>query len=75
MAITINVCASRPDDRNTAPDTRLRYDVEVTSDLLDEHGVLLDQLIGFGFETLDAHVLCVRIVPTDDQEGAPSAVT
>ena len=43
------------------------------SGLPNEHEALLDQLINF--DTLDAHVLCVRIIPTAARDGVPCAVT
>jgi hypothetical protein len=36
---------------------------EVSSELLDEQGLLLDSLIGFAFDVLGAHYLDVRVVP------------
>ena len=41
------------------------YHAELTSDLLDEHGQLLDEVIAFAFETLGVRHLDVRVVPTD----------
>ena len=41
------------------------YHAELTSDLLDEHGQLLDEVIAFAFETLGARHLDVRVVPAD----------
>ena len=41
------------------------YHAELTSDLLDEQGQLLDEVIAFAFETLGARHLDVRVVPAD----------
>ncbi len=38
------------------------YRVELPLDLLDEQGNTLDWVIGFAFDTLDAHHLDLRIV-------------
>ncbi len=38
------------------------YHVEVPQDLLDEQGQLLDWVIGYAFDTLDARHLELRIV-------------
>ena len=38
------------------------YRVELTQDLLDEQGQLLDWVIGYAFETLEAQHLDLRIV-------------
>ena len=42
------------------------YHVELPLDALDEQGILLDWVIGFAFDTLDARRLDVRIVATPD---------
>lgn len=39
------------------------YQVDLPLDALDEQGQLLDWVIGFAFDTLDARHLDVRIVP------------
>src|SRR4051794_34851183 len=41
------------------------YHAELTSDLLDEQGQLLDEVIAFAFETLGVRHLHVRVVPAD----------
>jgi hypothetical protein len=41
------------------------YQAELTSDLLDEQGQLLDEVIAFAFETLGVRHLDVRVVPAD----------
>jgi hypothetical protein len=38
------------------------YRVELTQDLLDEQGQLLDWVIGYAFETLEAQHLDLRII-------------
>jgi hypothetical protein len=38
------------------------YRVELTQDLLDEQGQMLDWVIGYAFDTLDAQHLDLRIV-------------
>jgi hypothetical protein len=43
---------------------------ELSSELLDEQGRMLDDLIGFAFDILGACYLDVRVVPTE----APAAV-
>lgn len=49
---------------------------EVLSDLLDEQGLLLDSLIDFAFDVLDARYLALRIVPAETAtatlDGMPS---
>ncbi|HJZ47177.1 MAG TPA: hypothetical protein VKE41_08425 [Roseiflexaceae bacterium] len=42
-----------------------RYRVEVSADLLDEQGSLIDWLIGFALDTLAAKHLDVRVRPTE----------
>jgi hypothetical protein len=39
-----------------------RYAAELSLDILDEDGRLLDWVIGFAFDTLEAHHLDLRIV-------------
>jgi hypothetical protein len=44
--------------------TTLRsYAAELPSDILDTHGQIIDGMIGFVFETLNAHCLNLRVVP------------
>ena len=50
-----------PIRRPTAAQT---YRVELPLELLDEQGQLLDWVIGYAFDTLDAHHLDLRIVAT-----------
>ena len=45
------------------------YHAELTSDLLDEQGQLLDEVIAFAFETLSVRHLDVRVVPADHCRG------
>lgn len=45
----------------------LCYQVELTSDLLDNEGALLDDLLAFGLDVLRADVLSVRVVPCGAQ--------
>ena len=45
------------------------YHAELTSDLLDEQGQLLDEVIAFAFETLGVRHLDVRVVPADHCRG------
>ena len=42
-----------------------RYRVEVSADLLDEQGCVIDRLIGFAFETLGVKHLDVRVRSSD----------
>jgi hypothetical protein len=42
-----------------------RLSVELSSDLLDEQGTHIDALLDFGFGTLDAQFVDVRVVPAD----------
>jgi hypothetical protein len=42
-----------------------RFSVELSSDLLDEQGTHIDALLDFGFDTLDAQIVDVRVVPAD----------
>jgi hypothetical protein len=44
---------------------RYRYRVDVSADLLDEQGSVIDWLIGFAFDTLGASHLDVRVHPTE----------
>jgi len=46
-------------------DLRDSYRVEIGQELLDEHGQLLDSLIGFAFDTLGTRVLDLRVVPSE----------
>lgn len=48
------------------PAPQSSYHVELPLDALDEQGQLLDWVIGFAFDTLDARCLDVRIVPVPD---------
>jgi hypothetical protein len=41
------------------------YRAAMEGDLLDEHGQLLDWLIGFAFDTLDAVCLDIQVVHVD----------
>ena len=41
------------------------YRVEVSADMLDEQGSMIDWLIGFAFDILGAIHLDVRVHPTD----------
>jgi hypothetical protein len=43
------------------------YRTELSSDLLDEQGEVLDHLISFAFDTLNVQVLDVRVVPAKDR--------
>jgi hypothetical protein len=43
------------------------YRVELPQDLLDEQGQLLDWVIGYAFDTLEAHHLDLRIVSLGDR--------
>jgi hypothetical protein len=48
------------------------YRVELAQDLLDEHGQLLDWVIGYAFDTLDARHLDLRIV-AESHSASPMA--
>jgi hypothetical protein len=43
---------------------------EVSSELLDEQGQILDGLIGFAFDVLGARYLDVRVLPAGDAPGS-----
>jgi hypothetical protein len=43
------------------------YRAELSSDVLDEQGEVLEHLISFAFETLNVQVLDVRVVPAKDR--------
>ena len=43
-------------------DSLSRYRTELSDDLLDEQGEVLDHLISFAFDTLGVRVLDVRVV-------------
>jgi hypothetical protein len=45
------------------------YHAELTSDLLDEQGQLLDEVIAFAFETLGVRHLDVRVVPAEHRRA------
>jgi adenine-specific DNA methylase len=47
------------------------YRAAMEGDLLDEHGQLLDWLIGFAFDTLDALCLGIQVVHVDTRPHAP----
>ena len=49
-----------------AADTLNNYRIELSSDMLDEQGNLLDHMICFAFETLHVRVLDIRIVQAKD---------
>jgi hypothetical protein len=57
-----------PYGRLAAADGSVGCCAQVSSELLDDHGQILDSLIGFAFDVLGASHLDVRVVPT----GAPS---
>jgi hypothetical protein len=40
---------------------------ELSSDVLDEQGGMLDDLISFAFDTLNVRVLDVRVVPAKNR--------
>jgi hypothetical protein len=48
----------------TATDMR-SYAAELSSDLLDPHGQVLDEMIGFVFDSLNAHHVDLRVVSVD----------
>jgi hypothetical protein len=41
------------------------YHAELSSDLLDPHGQLIDRVISFAFDTLGARRLDLRVMPPD----------
>jgi hypothetical protein len=47
------------------------YHAEVSSDLLDPHGQLIDWVISFAFETLGASRLDLRVTPSNRFQGEP----
>jgi hypothetical protein len=49
----------------TATDMR-SYSAELSSDLLDPQGRILDGIIGFVFDSLNAHRVDLRVVPVDN---------
>ena len=46
-----------------APVDVRRYQAELSSDLLDQRGQILDAMIGFAFDTLDAYHLDLVLTP------------
>jgi hypothetical protein len=42
-----------------------RYQAELSSDLLDSHGHLIDLVINFAFETLGASHIDLRVTPSN----------
>lgn len=71
MDINVSIRASVTDDWQVPSDTYVHCQVEVTSNLLDEPGELLDWLIGFGFDALHARVLDVRVIHANTFPSAP----
>jgi hypothetical protein len=59
-----------PARQSAAPQS---YRVELPLDLLDEQGRLLDWLIGYAFDTLDARHLDLRIVAATHPISPPGA--
>jgi hypothetical protein len=45
------------------------YQAELSSDLLDQQGQILDAMIGFAFETLNADHLDLRVVSSERFEA------
>jgi hypothetical protein len=52
---------------------RKSYSTELSCDLLDEQGAVLDCLINFAFDTLGVHILDVRVIPADHRHPRPQA--
>ena len=48
------------------------YYTELSSDQLDIHGQLLDQVISFAFDTLGARRLDLRVTPASRFQSEPS---
>jgi hypothetical protein len=46
------------------------YQAELSSDLLDAHGHLIDLVINFAFETLGANHVDLRVTPSGRFQGA-----
>ena len=44
---------------------------ELSSDILDAHGELIDQVISFAFETLGANHFDLRVTPSGRFQGEP----
>jgi quercetin dioxygenase-like cupin family protein len=62
IKISHAVPASNIHNCSSSFDQFRRYCAEVSYDLLDQQGELLDWLIGIAFDTLDAHVLDLRVI-------------
>ena len=45
------------------------YHAELSSDLLDSHGQLIDRVISFAFDTLGASRLDLRVTPSSRFQG------
>lgn len=71
MISNFNVRASVSYQSQASSDSYVRCQVEVTSHPFDELSTLLDSLIEFGFDTLHAHVLDVRVVHPDAHQAVP----
>lgn len=57
------------------PDGRLAgCRAEVPSELLDQQGQIIDGLIGFAFDILDARYLDVRVLPAVEVADGPPSV-
>ena len=57
--------AQVPFGQHVALDALPSYRLELSQDLLDEQGQVIDWLISFAFDTLGTHVLDVRVVPSE----------
>ena len=69
MVSNFNVRASVSYQSQASSDSYVRCQVEVTSQTFDELSALLDSLIEFGFDTLHARVLDVRVVHPDTHQS------
>ncbi|MFO7170739.1 MAG: hypothetical protein DIU80_022145, partial [Chloroflexota bacterium] len=54
----------------TQVDPLRSYRAELPVEELDPRGELVDWLIGYTFDTLDAHKLTLRIAPPESERGA-----
>jgi hypothetical protein len=70
MLTTIRERAQAPIQQHIPRNTLNSYRVELAQDLLDEQGQLIDWLIGFAFDTLEARMLELRVVPSEQPHPA-----
>jgi hypothetical protein len=63
--ITQGRAAPVPFTQQVSLDGSHSYRVELSQDLLDEQGQVIDWLIGFAFDTLGTRVFDLRVVPSE----------